>query len=87
MLASFVTRQTYWLLWVGYGLMGGVGAQEHTYSATSPAPKWFPEKKGFVTGLIVSALGFGGVVFTPIIEALIKGFGGAGVGEPRPLWC
>ncbi len=83
MLASFVTRQTYWLLWVGYGLMGGVG-MGFTYSTTiACAQKWFPEKKGFVTGLIVSALGFGGVVFTPIIEALIKGFGGAGVGEPK----
>lgn len=83
LLASFVTRETYWLLWVGYGLMGGVG-MGFTYSTTiACAQKWFPEKKGFVTGLIVSALGFGGVVFTPIIEALIKGFGGAGAGEPK----
>ena len=40
-------------------------------------------KEGVVTGLIISALGFGGVVFTPIIERLIVRFGGAQVGEPK----
>ncbi len=81
-LASFANASIPWLLWVGYGVMGGTG-MGFTYSTTiACAQKWFPEKKGFVTGLIVSALGFGGVVFTPIIEELIKAFGGAEVGEP-----
>lgn len=40
-------------------------------------------EKGLVTGLIVSALGFGGVIFTPVIESLIKTFGGPEVGEPN----
>jgi OFA family oxalate/formate antiporter-like MFS transporter len=80
-LASYSTPQTPWLLWVTYGVMGGVG-MGFTYSTTiAVAQKWFPEKKGLVTGLIVSALGFGGVVFTPIIEGLLKNFGGVGVGE------
>lgn len=80
-LASFVTSNAPWLLWVTYGIMGGVG-MGFTYSTTiACAQKWYPEKKGLVTGLIVSALGFGGVVFTPIIENLIKTFGGTGVGE------
>ncbi len=81
-LASFANANIPWLLWVGYGVMGGTG-MGFTYSTTiACAQKWFPEKKGFVTGLIVSALGFGGVVFTPIIEQLIKAFGGPEVGEP-----
>lgn len=63
--------------------MGGIG-MGFTYSTTiACAQNWFPEKKGFVTGLIVSALGFGGVVFTPIIEQLITLFGGPQVGEPK----
>ena len=82
-LASFVTPNVPWLLWLGYGLMGGVG-MGFTYSTTiACAQKWLPHKKGFVTGLIVSALGLGGVIFTPIIERLVKTFGGAGVGEPK----
>ena len=82
-LASLVTAVNSWLLWVTYGVMGGAG-MGFTYSTTiACAQKWFPHKKGFVTGIIVSALGFGGVVFTPIIEKLISVFGGAGTGEPK----
>ncbi len=81
LLASFVTASVPWLLWLSYGVMGGVG-MGFTYSTTiACAQKWFPEKKGAVTGLIVSALGFGGVIFTPIIEKLILAFGGSGQGE------
>ena len=81
--ASFVTANAPWLLWITYGFMGGVG-MGFTYSTTiACAQKWYPHKMGLVTGIIVSALGFGGVVFTPIIESLIKTFGGAGIGEPK----
>jgi len=81
-LASFVTANIPWLLWLTYGLMGGVG-MGFTYSTTiACAQKWYPDKKGLVTGLVVAALGFGGVVFTPIIEQLIRHFGGPTLGEP-----
>jgi len=74
--ASFVTAAFPWLLWLSYGLMGGVG-MGFTYSTTiACAQKWYPHKKGLVTGIIVSALGFGGVVFTPIVEWLITTFDG-----------
>lgn len=79
--ASFVKPSAAWLLWVTYGVMGGVG-MGFTYSTTiACAQKWYPDKRGFITGIIVAALGFGGVVFTPIIEMLMKSFGGTGVGE------
>jgi len=82
-LASFVSANNAWLLWVTYGFMGGVG-MGFTYSTTiACAQKWYPHKKGFVTGIIVSSLGFGGVIFTPIIENLIAAFGGTGIGEPK----
>ena len=82
-LASFVTAEFSWALWVTYGVMGGVG-MGFTYSTTiACAQKWFPHKKGVVTGIIVAALGFGGVIFTPVVEKLIVTFGGEGVGEPK----
>ena len=82
-LASFVTENTSWLLWLTYGVMGGLG-MGFTYSPTiACAQKWYPHKKGLVTGIIVATLGLGGVVFTPIVESLINNFGGQGVGEPR----
>ncbi|HOB21320.1 MAG TPA: OFA family MFS transporter [Bacillota bacterium] len=80
-LASLVTENYPWLLWIGYGIMGGTG-MGFTYSTTiACAQKWVPHKKGFVTGLIVAALGFGGVIFTRNIERLIAHFGGPEVGE------
>ena len=82
-LASLVTEAAPWMLWLTYGIMGGIG-MGLTYSTTiACAQKWYPDKRGFITGLIVAALGFGGVVFTPAIEALIKTFGGVGIGEFR----
>jgi len=82
-LASFVTSDYAWLLWVTYGVMGGIG-MGFSYSTTiACAQKWYPHKKGLVTGIIVSALGFGGVVFTPIVEYVISAFGGTGVGESK----
>ncbi|MCL2002450.1 MAG: OFA family MFS transporter [Oscillospiraceae bacterium] len=87
-LASLVTEGSGWLLWITYGAMGGVG-MGFTYSTTiACAQKWYPHKKGFVTGVIVAALGFGGVVFTPIVEKLVDVFGGPGTadglgGEPK----
>ena len=82
-LASFVTSECAWLLWVTYGVMGGIG-MGFSYSTTiACAQRWYPHKKGLVTGIIVSALGFGGVVFTPIVEGVISAFGGTGVGEPK----
>jgi len=84
-LASFVTAGNGWVLWVTYGCMGGIG-MGFTYSTTiACAQKWFPHKKGLISGIIVSALGFGGVVFTPVVERLIVDFGGEGIGEPKAL--
>jgi len=80
-IASFVNAEFYWLLWLSYGMMGGVG-MGFIYSTTiANVQKWYPHKRGLVTGIIVSALGFGGVLLTPILEYLIVVFGGQGVGE------
>jgi OFA family oxalate/formate antiporter-like MFS transporter len=80
-LASLATAENPWVLWLTYGVLGGIG-MGFIYSPTiACVQKWFPDKKGLVTGFIVSALGFGGVVFTPVIEYFIVLFGGQGVGE------
>ncbi|MCL2078844.1 MAG: MFS transporter [Oscillospiraceae bacterium] len=71
-LASFLTEDFAWLLWVTYGVLGG-GGMGFTYSTIiACAQKWYPHKRGLVSGIIVSALGFGGVIFSPIVESLIR---------------
>ncbi|MEI7885621.1 MAG: OFA family MFS transporter [Clostridia bacterium] len=83
--ASLATPQAPWVLWLTYGLLGGFGAGM-TYSTTiACAQKWYPDKKGLVTGIIVASLGLGGVVFTPLAETLIGLFGGVAVGELMTL--
>jgi OFA family oxalate/formate antiporter-like MFS transporter len=71
-LAQFTTQATPWLLWLTYGILGGFGMGMVYTTTIAICQKWFPDKRGFVTGVIVSALGFGGLVFTPVAEALIK---------------
>lgn len=80
-IASFTTPEFPQLIWLSYGIMGGIG-MGFAYSTTiACAQKWFPEKKGLITGVIVASLGLGGVVFTPIVTYIIKTNGGQGVGE------
>ncbi len=82
-LASFASVSMPWLLWLTYGVLGGLG-MGFIYSTTiACAQKWYPDKRGMITGIIVAALGFGGVVFTPLVEMIIKNFGQgvAGQGE------
>jgi MFS transporter, OFA family, oxalate/formate antiporter len=74
-LASFTTKAVPWLLWLTYGVVGGFGMGMIYSTVIACCQKWFPDKRGFITGIIVSALGFGGVVFTPIARILIKSVG------------
>lgn len=74
-IAMFTSQNTPWLLWLSYGVLGGVGMGFAYTTTIATCQKWFPDKKGMVTGIIVAALGFGGLIFTPIAEALIAQFG------------
>lgn len=73
-LASFTTAQYPWMLWVTYGVLGGFGMGMIYSTLIATCQKWFPDKRGLITGIIVSALGFGGVIFTPIARKLIVYF-------------
>jgi OFA family oxalate/formate antiporter-like MFS transporter len=82
-LASFTTASAPWLIWVTYGGLGGLGMGLNYSTTIACAQKWYPDKRGLITGVIVSALGFGGVIFTPLVEWIIHSFGNgiAGQGE------
>jgi OFA family oxalate/formate antiporter-like MFS transporter len=74
-LASFTTSAAPWMLWISYGIVGGFGMGMIYSTLIACCQKWFPDKRGMITGIIVSALGFGGVIFTPIARMLIKTVG------------
>lgn len=55
-----------YMLWFGYGFLcgGGVGVSYGIPIAT--LTKWFPDKRGMITGLAVGSLGFGSFVFSKV---------------------
>lgn len=68
--ASF--SQTPQWMYVFYGVLGGMGTGLAYIPAVSCGIKWFPEKKGLVTGVIVFGFGFGAAFLSPVITYFIN---------------
>ena len=47
------------MLYLGYGVVGGIGLGLGYVTPVATAAKWFPDKKGLVTGMVVMGFGFG----------------------------
>ena len=62
------------LLYVGYGVLGGLGWGLGYISPVSSLMKWFPDRRGLATGLALSAFGGGAIVATPLNELLMSAF-------------
>ena len=61
----------YWLLILGYGVISGFGLGFAYIVPIAMLQKWFPDKKGLITGLAVGGFGFGAVITAPVAQALI----------------
>ena len=73
-LASFAhSRQDLWLLVLGYGVIGGFGLGVAYIVPIAMLQKWFPDKRGLITGLAVGGFGFGAVFTSPVAKRLIDG--------------
>ena len=59
------------LLYIGYGIIGGCGLGLGYVTPVATAAKWFPDKKGFVTGMVVMGFGFGALVMSKIIAPVL----------------
>jgi OFA family oxalate/formate antiporter-like MFS transporter len=72
---ALVTANAPQLVYITYGVVGGLGVGT-VYTATVAAiQKWFPDRRGFASGMIVSAFGFSLVVFAPLAKAMLSGMG------------
>ncbi|MCL2148278.1 MAG: OFA family MFS transporter [Methanomassiliicoccaceae archaeon] len=76
-LASYlVSEDCSYLIYLTYGLIGGFGVGAVYTSTVSPIQKWFFDRRGFATGLMVGAFGFSLVIFGPLADkVLIPGMG------------
>lgn len=70
-LASFADGDRFWLLIVGYGVLGGFGLGMVYIVPIAMLQKWFPDKPGLITGIAVAGFGFGAVITAPLGQALI----------------
>jgi len=68
-LASKATTVTQ--LYLFYGVLGGAGVGIAYVCPLSTCVKWFPENRGFITGIAVGAFGLGSLVFKGIIVNLL----------------
>lgn len=72
LLASFTNGEgDYWLLILGYGVISGFGLGVAYIVPIAMLQKWFPDRKGLITGLAVGGFGFGAVLTSPVAQALI----------------
>ena len=71
-----------WLLWLGSGVIGGIGLGLAYISPVSTLIKWFPDHRGMATGMAIMGFGGGAMIGSPIATKLMAHFseaGGAGV--------
>ena len=60
-----------WLLVLGYGVISGFGLGFAYIVPIAMLQKWFPDKRGLITGLAVAGFGFGAVLTAPVAQWLI----------------
>jgi OFA family oxalate/formate antiporter-like MFS transporter len=73
-LASF-SNQGLWWLYLTYGVIGGIGLGFAYIVPISVLVKWFPDRRGLMTGIAVGGFGAGALVTAPAATRLIQSVG------------
>ncbi|MGC2618970.1 MAG: MFS transporter, partial [Acidobacteriaceae bacterium] len=73
-LASFSADKLWWL-YLSYGLIGGIGLGFGYIVPLAVLLKWFPDKRGLITGVAVAGFGAGALVTAPVASHLIQTVG------------
>ena len=61
-----------WLVYLGYGFLGGIGLGIGYISPVSTLIKWFPDRPGLATGLAIMGFGGGALVAAPLSRQLMS---------------
>lgn len=73
--SAFVTSDCPYVLYLTYGILGGLGVGIVYTCTTATIQKWFFDKRGFATGVMVGAFGFSLVIFSPLADTLLENLG------------
>jgi MFS family permease len=63
-----------WLLYLGYGVIGGIGLGLGYISPVSTLIKWFPDRPGMATGMAIMGFGGGAMIGSPLSNALMQAY-------------
>ncbi len=72
--AAGVQLHQFWLVILGYGVIGGIGLGLGYISPVSTLIKWFPDRPGMATGLAIMGFGGGAMIGSPLGVALMDHF-------------
>ena len=72
-LASF--SHSLWWLYFSYGLIGGIGLGFGYIVPVAVLVKWFPDRRGLITGIAVGGFGAGALITAPVATRLIQSVG------------
>jgi MFS family permease len=61
-----------WMLWLGSGVIGGIGLGLGYISPVSTLIKWFPDRRGMATGMAIMGFGGGAMIGSPLAERLMN---------------
>jgi len=73
-LASFSAHRLWWL-YLSYGLIGGIGLGFGYIVPVAVLVKWFPDRRGLITGVAVGGFGAGALITAPVATSLIQSVG------------
>lgn len=69
-----VYLHTLWLIYLGYGVLGGIALGIGYISPVSTLIKWFPDRPGMATGMAIMGFGGGAFIASPLSVWLMKQF-------------
>ncbi|GLY16625.1 MFS transporter [Kineosporia sp. NBRC 101677] len=72
-----VASNQLWLVYLGYGVIGGIGLGIGYISPVSTLIKWFPDRPGLATGLAIMGFGGGALVASPLTSELLARYADA----------
>jgi MFS family permease len=61
-----------WLMWLGSGVIGGIGLGLGYISPVSTLIKWFPDRRGMATGMAIMGFGGGAMIGAPLADLLMN---------------
>lgn len=73
-LASFSANKLWWL-YLSYGVIGGIGLGFSYIVPVAVLVKWFPDRRGLITGIAVGGFGAGALITAPVATRLIQSVG------------